>query len=99
MEGNRWPVVATPQIFSDLPFNRLQVFAGVVVFSLTDIEVNLVVLLGVIVAELVTQRDLIVNLVAQHQSSLIRPASRHILNSVATTSKQYQWNPEPLHHF
>lgn len=86
MESNRWPYFCLSQVLCDSLDDVIQVSSIVLVFPLLYIEVNFVAFLIVIFVENIACWYIISDLLFEHNTSFIRPASTYILNSVSSTT-------------
>lgn len=97
MESHRRPDLTLADVLDDRLQNVVQVVRRVLVRPRVDREVQLVSVMFVTVVELVLDRDLVVHLDSQDDSSLISPAARDVLNGIASAPQDDGWDVEPEH--
>lgn len=92
MEAHAWPDLRLLQVLADCLEDVLEVFAVVVILGRLDVEVDLVAVLPVVVVEVVVGGYLVVDFAAYHQTGFVGPASRHVLDRVASAAQQHHWS-------
>lgn len=88
MEGHAWAICVS-QVLSDGAFKVGHVLGIILILGLVHFEVDFEVVSCVEIGEIIAHRDVVVDLVAHHESCFICPAARHILNGVPASAKQH----------
>lgn len=97
VKRNGGPWVGVAQVFSDAFLDVAEVGVAVGVWPLFDVEVDDVVVFGVVVVKFIGRGNGVIYLLVHHQTCLVGPASRHVFYRVATTTQKDQRHIEALH--